>query len=131
MVPAECPGSHLIVQLLCSDVGRADELIGLLAVTDERRKQHSIVLLEGCTRCTSTATSFIITSISIWMAYILACFLSYIEPPVGFQFCCNNNGRIPPPHTPHHPLQTFIITVTLGARPWIPILLRRVSLGST
>lgn len=56
------PGSHLIVQLLCSDGGMADELIGLLAVTDERRKQHSIVLLEGCTRCTSTATSFIITA---------------------------------------------------------------------
>lgn len=68
--------------------------------------------------------------ISIWMAYILACFLSYIEPPVGFQFCCNNDSRIPPPHTPHHPLQAFIITVTLGARPWIPTLLRRVSPGS-
>lgn len=36
--------------------------------------------------------------------------------PVGIQFRYNHDSCIPPPHTPHYPLQAFIIIVTLGAR---------------
>ena len=115
-VLAERPGSQRTLELHCSSGGMADELIGLYVVNGERKSGTAALfrLRDGhCIppqQCLSSSQHIHMVGLYSNMRP-LTC-----RAPVGIQFRCNHDGWIPPTHMPHHPLQAFIIIVTLGAR---------------
>lgn len=94
-----------------------DELTGLYVVNVVVKKRRTIALF--CLRdahC-KPPQQCLSSSQYIHMVGLYSSLrpLTY-RAPVGIQFCCNHDGWIPPPHTPHYPLHALIIIVTLEAR---------------